>query len=240
MAVTPYQSQESKKSQVGRMFDRIAPFYDFLNHFLSLGIDIWWRKKAVNHLKSLSPKYILDVATGTADLSIEAAQTLLPTKIIGVDISQKMLDVGAKKIIEKNLTNVISLEKGDSEHLRFETDTFDAVMAAFGVRNFENLQKGLSEMYRVLKPGGQIMILEFSQPKGFPLKQLFNVYFKNILPVIGKIKSKDKDAYKYLYESVQQFPSYEAFTKELSTVGFKQSGFKSLTGGICAIYFAIK
>ena len=222
------------------MFDRIAPFYDFLNHFLSLGIDIWWRKKAIEQMKPLAPKSILDVATGTADLSIEAAHALYPDTIIGVDIAEQMLNIGKKKIAAKNLTDVISLEQGDSEQLRFESHTFDAVMAAFGVRNFENLHKGLSEMYRVIKPGGQIMVLEFSKPKGFPLKQLFNIYFKNILPVIGKFKSKDKDAYKYLYESVQQFPSYEAFTQELSKVGFIDTGYKSLSGGICAIYFARK
>ncbi|MCB9310066.1 MAG: bifunctional demethylmenaquinone methyltransferase/2-methoxy-6-polyprenyl-1,4-benzoquinol methylase UbiE [Lewinellaceae bacterium] len=241
MTVTPYNTPtESKKGQVERMFDKIAPFYDFLNHFLSLGIDIWWRKKAIRYVKDNQPNRILDIATGTADLALEAAKTIQNCSIVGVDISEKMLEIGKEKIKKDNFQHRISLEIGDSEQLQFQDATYDAVMSAFGVRNFENLEKGLSEMYRVLAPNGTLMILEFSKPKTFPLKQLFDIYFKNFLPVIGRFKSKDKNAYRYLYESVQQFPSFEEFTKVLNQVGFQNTQYKSLTGGICAIYLAKK
>ena len=239
--VTPYSDKEtSKKNQVTVMFDRIAPYYDNLNRVLSLGIDILWRKKAINILKETKPETILDIATGTADLAIEAAHMLSAIKIIGLDISANMLKIGDKKIAKKNLQDIITLELGDSENLRFENDSFDAVTSAFGVRNFENLEKGLAEMFRVLKPGGTMVILEFSKPRYFPLKQLFNVYFKHILPVIGKIRSKDGNAYKYLYDSVQVFPDYHNFIKILEKVGFCQSNFKVLSAGICCIYFAKK
>lgn len=239
--VTPYSEIDvSKKGQVTKMFDKIAPYYDNLNRVLSLGIDVLWRKKAINLLKKESPSSILDIATGTADLAIEAAKVIRPKQIIGLDISANMLKIGDKKILKKGLNDVISLEQGDSENLRFETNTFDAVMAAFGVRNFENLEKGLAEMYRVLKPGGTIMVLEFSKPRHFPLKQLFNLYFKNILPVIGKIRSKDEKAYKYLYESVQAFPDYKDFTDILKRLGFTQADYKVLSAGICCIYIAKK
>ncbi|MCB0660818.1 MAG: ubiquinone/menaquinone biosynthesis methyltransferase, partial [Saprospiraceae bacterium] len=174
LTVTPYNTPtESKKGQVERMFDKIAPFYDFLNHFLSLGIDIWWRKKAIRYVKANHPNRILDIATGTADLALEAAKTIQNCSIVGVDISEKMLEIGKEKIKKDNFQNRISLEIGDSEQLQFKDATYDAVMSAFGVRNFENLEKGLSEMYRVLAPNGTLMILEFSKPKTFPLKQLF-------------------------------------------------------------------
>lgn len=239
--VTPYDSSGgSKKHQVTRMFDKIAPFYDNLNRVLSLGIDVQWRKKAIKLLKAENPKTILDIATGTGDLAIEAARSIKPEKIIGLDISPNMLKIGEQKIEKLNLQNVISMEVGDSENLRFESLSFDAVMAAFGVRNFENLEKGLSEMYRVLKPGGTIMVLEFSKPKHFPLKQLFNIYFKNILPVIGRLKSKDEKAYKYLYESVQVFPDYETFLDILKSLGFTEARYKVLSAGICCIYLAKK
>lgn len=240
-AVTPYGDGETgKKGQVTTMFDRIAPYYDLLNRVLSAGIDTIWRKKAIRMLAANSPNEILDIATGTADLAIEAARTLKPAKIIGLDISANMLKIGEDKIRKKNLSQTISLEVGDSEQLRFSDASFDAVMAAFGVRNFENLQKGLSEMYRVLRPGGSIMVLEFSKPRIFPVKQLFNTYFKYILPVIGKIKSKDDKAYTYLYESVQAFPDYEDFNAILSKTGFKDPIYKVLSFGICCIYFAKK
>jgi len=239
--ITPYdKTNESKKRQVTNMFDGIAPYYDYLNRFLSLGVDIWWRKKAIGMLKKYPHQKILDVATGTADLAIEAVKTLTPKSIIGLDISANMLALGDKKIIKKQLSNVISLEVGDSENLRFNSGEFDVVMSAFGVRNFETLEKGLQEMQRVLKDDGIIMVLEFSKPKIFPLKQLFGIYFKFVLPVIGRIKSKDPKAYKYLYESVQAFPDYDNFLQILQTVGFKKTYYKALTGGICTIYIGEK
>jgi len=239
--VTPYADAEvSKKGQVTRMFDKIAPYYDNLNRVLSLGIDVLWRKKAINLLKKENPKTILDIATGTADLAIEAARTIKPDQIIGMDISVNMLKIGEEKINKKGLSDVIKLEAGDSENLQYESDSFDAVMAAFGVRNFENLEKGLAEMFRVLKPGGTMMVLEFSKPRHFPLKQGFNIYFKYILPVIGKVRSKDEKAYKYLYESVQVFPDYDDFTSILKKLGFTQTNYKVLSAGICCIYLAKK
>lgn len=239
--VTPYKDKStSKKRQVTSMFDGIAPYYDLLNRALSLGIDTIWRTKAIKTLKKNNPQTILDIATGTADLAIEAAQVLKPKSIIGMDIAKEMLRVGDKKIVKKKLDHIITLEQGDSEALRYDTNSFDAVMAAFGVRNFENLGKGLSEMNRVLKTGGQCMILEFSKPKVFPLKQFFNIYFKNILPVIGKLKSKDPTAYKYLYESVQAFPDYEGFASILKKAGFTEVTWQPLSFGICTIYLAKK
>ena len=239
--VTPYADDNvSKKGQVTRMFDKIAPYYDNLNRVLSLGIDVIWRRKAISLLKKTAPKTILDIATGTADLAIEAAKVLKPDTIIGMDISPNMLRIGDEKILKKGLTDIIKLELGDSENLKYDTDSFDVVMAAFGVRNFENLEKGLAEMYRVLKPGGTIMVLEFSKPRHFPLKQGFNIYFKYILPVIGKVRSKDEKAYKYLYESVQVFPDYDDFTTILKKLGFTQANYKVLSAGICCIYLAKK
>ncbi|HPK09872.1 MAG TPA: bifunctional demethylmenaquinone methyltransferase/2-methoxy-6-polyprenyl-1,4-benzoquinol methylase UbiE [Saprospiraceae bacterium] len=239
--ITPYNSDEnSKKSQVQGMFDKIAPNYDFLNRFLTLGIDVTWRKKAIAQLNGLPADKVLDVATGTADLAIEEAHKLPVKSIIGMDLSPQMLSIGETKVKKDGLQNVISLETGDSENLRFSDDEFDIITAGFGVRNFENLEKGLKEMYRVLKPGGTMMILEFSKPRVFPLKQLFNIYFSSILPLIGKLKSKDNRAYKYLYESVQAFPDYDDFTNILKNIGFKNTKWKALSFGICSIYTAQK
>ncbi len=239
--VTPYGDKElSKKGQVTQMFDKIAPHYDNLNRVLSLGIDIIWRKKAINILAKSQPKTILDIATGTADLAIMAAKKMQPDQIIGLDISANMLNFGREKIVKEKLENIITLEQGDSENLRFESGTFDAVMAAFGVRNFENLEKGLAEMVRVLKPGGTFIVLEFSKPRIFPLKQGFNLYFKYILPVIGKLRSKDNRAYTYLYESVQVFPDYDTFTNIMKKVGCKSAEYKVLSAGICCIYIGKK
>lgn len=239
--VTPYDStQESKKNQVTSMFNKIAPFYDFLNRLLTLRIDVLWRKKAIKLLKKNNPKNILDIATGTADMAIMAAKILSPESIIGMDISSEMLKVGQTKIDKKSLSDIIKLEIGDSENLKYSDGQFDTIMAAFGVRNFENLEAGLSEMNRVLSIGGTCMILEFSKPKVFPLKQLFNIYFKYILPVIGKLTSKDPKAYEYLYESVQVFPDYDNFTSILKKTGFKDTSYKSLSFGICTIYLAKK
>ena len=239
--VTPYADDSvSKKGQVTRMFDKIAPYYDNLNRILSLGIDVIWRRRAISLLKKTAPKTILDIATGTADLAIEAARVLQPDTIIGMDISPNMLKIGDEKILKIGLSDIIKLELGDSENLKYDSDSFDVVMAAFGVRNFENLEKGLAEMYRVLKSGGTILDLEFSKPRHFPLKQGFNIYFKYILPVIGKVRSKDEKAYKYLYESVQVFPDYDDFTTILKKLGFTQANYKVLSAGICCIYLAKK
>ncbi len=234
--VKPYSEEQGKKEQISKMFNNIAPYYDFLNRFLSLGIDTRWRKKGINILKESNPKYILDVATGTADVAIEMTKRLSPDKIIGVDISTEMLEIGRKKIKKKGLEHLIELKEGDSEKLPFEDNTFDAITVAFGVRNYENLAKGMKEMNRVLKPEGQLMVLEFSQPKMFPFKQLYHFYFKNILPFIGRFTSKDPKAYKYLYESVQAFPDGKDFVKVMEETGYKFNKCVPLTLGICSIY----
>lgn len=238
--ITPYKNEDSKKNQVRDMFNNISGRYDFLNHFLSLGIDKWWRRRALNTLKKYNNKKILDVATGTADLAILAQNKLNPDSIIGIDIADKMLQIGRQKIEHIQLSHKISLETGDSEHLRFESDTFDTAMAAFGVRNFEHLEEGLSEMYRVLNKNGVIMVLEFSRPRIFPIKQLYNFYFKYILPIIGKIVSKNNVAYDYLYESSSTFPCFEDFTAVLDKIGFINTRYYPLTFGICTIYLGEK
>jgi demethylmenaquinone methyltransferase/2-methoxy-6-polyprenyl-1,4-benzoquinol methylase len=240
MTVVPYKEEKAgKKEQVAKMFNSISGNYDFLNHFLSLGIDISWRKKAIQLLKSTQPKLILDVATGTGDFALEALK-LNPDKIIGIDISEGMLNVGRKKIKEKNLEQRIELIEGDSENLPFEQNKFDAVIVAFGVRNFENLERGLSEMLRVLRPGGKIVILEFSKPAGFPFRQLYHFYFKFILPKIGRVVSRDQAAYTYLPESVQAFPDGNQFLDILQRLGYKNTTCKPLTFGISSLYTGIK
>jgi demethylmenaquinone methyltransferase/2-methoxy-6-polyprenyl-1,4-benzoquinol methylase len=240
MSVVPYKEKESgKKQQVAEMFNSISKNYDFLNHFLSLGIDILWRKKAIKFLKNDNPKHILDIATGTGDFAIEAL-ALKPDKIIGVDISEGMLSVGRKKMKKKGLDKVIEMQLGDSEKLLFEDNTFDAVIVAFGVRNFENLEKGLTDMNRVLKVGGKAVILEFSKPTKFPIKQFYNFYFKSILPKIGKVISKDNAAYTYLPESVEAFPDGAKFLQVLENTGFKNTQCKSLTFGVSTIYVGQK
>jgi len=240
MTVLPYKDKQTgKKQQVADMFDNISPKYDFLNHFLSLGIDIRWRKKAIKLLKDIQPKQILDIATGTGDFAIESLK-LNPEKVIGVDISEGMLNVGREKLKKRKLDDRITLISGDSENLPFEDNKFDAIIVAFGVRNFENLEKGLSEMFRVLRPGGKVVVLEFSKPKRFPFKQLYNFYFKNILPTLGKTISKDNAAYTYLPESVKSFPDGKDFTSILDKLGFKETLCKPLTLGISSIYTGIK
>ncbi|MEM9671776.1 MAG: bifunctional demethylmenaquinone methyltransferase/2-methoxy-6-polyprenyl-1,4-benzoquinol methylase UbiE [Bacteroidota bacterium] len=240
MEVVPYKNQSSsKKEQVAQMFNNISRRYDLLNHLLSLGIDIFWRKQAIKLLKPYKPKQILDVATGTADFAIEAL-ALNPDKVIGVDISDGMLDQGREKLTRRNLDDRIELRLGDSERLQFEDNNFDAVIVAFGVRNFENLQDGLEDMFRVLKPGGRLVVLEFSKPTGFPMKQLYNFYFKNILPLIGKVISKDQSAYTYLPESVQEFPDGQAFLQVLQRAGYTETRCKALTFGISSIYIGKK
>jgi len=240
MTVVPYKQQAgSKKEQVAQMFNRISKRYDFLNHFLSLGIDISWRKKAIKLLEPQSPKHILDIATGTGDLAIQA-MSLNPEKIIGIDISQGMLEIGRQKISKKGLQEKINLQLGDSENLEFNDNNFDAVIVSFGVRNFEDLNRGLKEMYRVLKPNGNAVILEFSKPQEFPFKQIYGWYFENVLPRIGRMVSKDKSAYQYLPESVEQFPSGQGFIDKLKAVGFKNCICKKVTFGVSSIYMAKK
>ncbi len=238
--ITPYASDAAKKAQVEQMFDKIAPRYDLLNRMLSLGIDVSWRKRAIGYLRANPPQDLLDVATGTADVAIMAAKILQPARIVGIDIAKQMLELGRQKIAAQGLGQVITLETGDSEQLRFADQSFDAVTVAFGVRNFEHLEQGLGEMYRVLRPGGRVVILEFSKPRVFPFKQLYNGYFKYVLPLIGRLTSRDIRAYTYLFESVQAFPEGEHFLTILSKTGYKNPVCERLTLGICSIYSAHK
>jgi demethylmenaquinone methyltransferase/2-methoxy-6-polyprenyl-1,4-benzoquinol methylase len=239
--VIPYsQEQGTKKEQVADMFNNISKTYDFLNHFMSLGIDIIWRKKAINELKKDQPKLILDVATGTGDFAFEALSILNPDKIVGVDISEGMLDVAKQKIAKRNQGHKFEVKLGDSEKLPFEADEFDAVTVAYGVRNFENLEKGLTDINRVLKPGGKAVVLEFSKPKAFPIKQLDRFYFNYITPGIGKLFSKDSRAYSYLPESVAAFPDGKDFIAVMDRAGFKHTKCRPLAFGICSIYTGVK
>lgn len=230
----------SKKEQVAGMFDRISGKYDFLNHFLSMGIDKSWRRKAILSLKDIAPRKILDVATGTGDLAIEAAARLHPEKIVGIDISNGMLEIGRKKIVEKGLDGIIECQIGDCEALTFSDNTFDAVTCAYGVRNFEHLEQGLNEMARVLRSGGRVSILEFSHPKAFPVKQLYAFYFRYILPGLGKMVSKDQTAYTYLPESVAAFPEGKEFCALLKRNGFTAIKARPLAFGITTLYVATK
>lgn len=238
-SVKPYSSTGEKKQQIESMFDNIAGRYDFLNHFLSFGVDLYWRKKAIATLAKDRPKLILDIATGTADLALQSMKSLNPEKIIGVDISEEMLEIGRKKIKNKDLTSRIELLKADSEQLIFDDNKFDAVTVSFGVRNFQNLEKGLREMLRVLKPGGKLMILEFSQPRKF-IRPFYKFYSSRVTPGIGKLIAKDKAAYSYLHESVSVFPSGGEFMAILEKVGYKNISCKPLTFGIATIYNGTK
>ena len=242
--IKPYKnSSASKKEQVALMFNNIAKRYDFFNHFLSLNIDKYWRIKTIKILKQRikvnKDSIILDIATGTGDLAIEASK-IKPKKIIGIDISTKMLKIGQEKVKQRKLDNLIELKKGDAENLNFKGSFFDAITVAFGVRNFENIQKGLSEMYRVLKPDGCAVILEFSKPKLFFIKQIYNFYFLKILPFFGRLFSQDKYAYNYLPYSVINFPTSNNFINELNKAGFINTKYLSLTFGIVTIYSGIK
>ena len=240
MKVTPYEhSSDSKKQQIEQMFDNISPKYDFLNRSLSLGIDVWWRKKMMRELKGIALNQVLDIATGTADVAL-ATSKLKPNSIIGVDISEGMLAVGRIKVEKKGLSSLIKLQKADSENLPFSENQFDAITVAFGVRNFEHLSKGLDEMCRVLKPGGKLVILEFSRPRIFPVKQLYDFYFRYFCPWWGKVVSKDNSAYKYLYDSVSAFPEGEQFLSIANQSGFKQLKAQRLTFGIVSLYTATK
>jgi len=238
--IKPYSdSPKGKKDQVAEMFDNIAPKYDFLNHFLSFGIDKIWRRKAIRLLMKYSPSIILDVATGTGDFAIESLKTGAQ-KVIGVDISEEMLAVGRVKIKTLGVDHRIVLQKGDSEELEFSDNFFDAVTIAFGVRNFENLSKGIDELYRVLKPGAIVCILEFSKPRYFPVKQMYSFYSFFILPFLGRLFSKDKSAYRYLPESVEQFPDGKDFLTVLKQSGFAQTREYRQTFGVATIYTGIK
>lgn len=221
------------------MFNNIARKYDFLNHFLSMGIDKLWRKKAVALLQPLQPKQLLDIATGTGDFAL-ACLKLNPEKVTGIDISTEMLAVGREKIAKKKLQDKIELFEGDSEDIQFDDNSFDAITVAFGVRNFQNLEKGLKEMNRVVRPGGKVVILEFSKPKKFPVKQFYNFYFFNILPLWGKMVSKDSSAYTYLPESVGAFPDDENFLEIYKSCGFEDTEQIKLSFGIASIYIGIK
>ena len=235
--VVPFeQSTDSKKKQVANMFDQIAFRYDFLNRFLSGGIDVYWRKKAVAELKEIQPKILLDVATGTGDLAIMAEKYLHPSKITGIDISEGMLEKGREKLKRIGKTAIITLESGDSEAINFPDSSFDAITVAFGVRNFQDLEKGLQEMLRVLKPGGKLVVLEFSKPKQSLFKGFYNVYMKVVTPGIGTWISKNKEAYKYLTSSVKAFPEGETFLHILNKTGFTNTYLKRLSLGICTIY----
>lgn len=236
--IKPYkESDADKKAQVAEMFDNIAHRYDFLNHFFSLGIDIRWRKRVIKMLKGLPAERILDVATGTGDMAFELME-LEPTHLDGVDISAGMLDIGKQKIKKRGLEDRMTFTVGDSEDLGFDDDSFDIVTVSFGVRNFAHLDKGLRELNRVTKGGGKLCILEFSKPEKFPLKQLFGFYFKFIMPVVGRLVSKDNAAYTYLPESVKAFPYGDAFAERLKHAGFQSVVQRPVTGGIATIYLA--
>lgn len=237
--IKPYNENGAKKEQVAEMFNNISKRYDLLNHLLSLNIDKGWRRKVVALVKADQPEVVLDVATGTADLAIALAKGT-GAQITGADISEGMLDVGREKIAKRGLSKKIVLELGDSENLPYPDQTFDAITVAFGVRNFQNLQNGLKDMARVLKPGGQLVVLEFSQPQHFPFKQIYWFYFKAILPTVGKLISKDPRAYTYLPESVKAFPYGKAFAKELEKAGLPDARVLPVTFGIASIYSARK
>lgn len=239
--VVPYKDSDlSKKEQVAGMFNDIAKRYDFLNRFLSAGVDIGWRKKGLKQLVAIKPTTLLDVATGTADVAILASSMLNPEKIIGIDISDGMLEIGRQKIKKLSLENKIELFNGDSEAIKFEDNSFDAVTVSFGVRNFQDLEKGLSEIKRVLKPGGKLMVLEFSKPKLPLVKAVYNFYMKLVTPNMGRLFSKNKNAYKYLDESIKKFPEGKNFINVLDKLGYKETYNKTLSLGICSIYCGIK
>lgn len=238
--IKPYNDSEEKGAQVELMFDNIAHSYDKLNHRLSLNIDKIWRRTALNRLKKFNPQTILDIATGTGDFAIQAAKMLTPQKLIGADISEGMMNVGRQKTKSLGLDNIISFSKEDCMKLSFAENSFDAVTAAFGIRNFQNLDQGLCEMHRVLKNGGHLCIVELTTPVAFPMKQLFKIYSHTVLPIYGRIISGDQTAYSYLTATIEAFPQGERMVGILKKAGFKEASFKRLTFGICTMYFATK
>ena len=237
--INPYHEGE-KTTQVEQMFDNIAPTYDTLNHRLSWDIDKGWRKKAIRQLAPYQPQAILDIATGTGDFAILSAEMLKPARLVGADISEGMMEIGRKKVTEKGLQDIISFEKEDCLHLSYADNTYDAVTAAFGIRNFSNLDQGLKEMCRVLKTGGHLSIVELTTPVSFPMKQLFHIYYHTVLPVYGRLISKDTSAYTYLTKTIEAFPQGEQMVEILRKAGFREASFKRLTFGICTMYFATK
>lgn len=238
--VLPYNDSEEKSTQVRRMFDSIAGAYDRLNHILSLGFDKGWRRKGIAYLRPFSPATILDIATGTGDLAISMQKKLKADRITGADISEGMMEVGRQKVARAGLANHIVFEQQDCTALTYSDNSFDAVTAAFGVRNFENIEQGIAEMYRVMKPGGHLMILELSSPEHFPMKQLYRIYSKTIIPTIGRLLSKEKAAYSYLPASIKVVPQGKVMTDLLSRKGFTEAGVQTFTFGICSLYTATK
>lgn len=238
--IKPYNADEKKSVQVEKMFDNIAHAYDRLNHTLSLGIDKSWRRKAIAWLKPFHPQRIMDVATGTGDFAIQAYQDLLPEELIGTDISEGMMNVGKEKVQRNGLTGKIIFAKEDCTSLTFGAESFDAVTVAFGVRNFEDLDKGLSEICRVLTPNGKLVILELSYPEKFPMKQLYAIYSRVVIPTLGKLFSKDNSAYHYLPQSIKAFPQGEVMKNIIGKAGFREVSFRRLTFGICTLYMASK
>ena len=238
--ILPYNREEQKSTQVRRMFDSIAGTYDLLNHTLSFGIDKIWRRKGIAFLRPFSPKSILDIATGTGDLAISMQKKLKADRIIGADISEGMMQVGREKVARAGLSEHISFEQQDCTALTYPGNSFDAVTAAFGVRNFENIEQGIAEMFRVLKPGGHLMILELSTPEHFPMKQLYPIYSKTIIPFIGRLFSKEKAAYSYLPESIKVVPQGKVMEELLARQGFTQAKARTFTFGICSLYTASK
>ncbi len=230
------ESEKGKKEQVAEMFNRIAGRYDLMNRFLSARTDIGWRKKALRLLKKDNPAHILDVATGTADMAIMASKIIKGVAVTGIDISEGMLAEGRKKVEKEGLTGKINLYTGDSETINYPPDTFDAVMVAFGVRNFENLEKGLAEMMRVLKPGGRLVVLEFAKPRQGLVKGFYKIYMGLVAPQVARWFRQNKEAYKYLNDSASAFPDRHEFTSILDRVGFCETGFTPLSFGICCIY----
>ncbi|MDR2804883.1 MAG: bifunctional demethylmenaquinone methyltransferase/2-methoxy-6-polyprenyl-1,4-benzoquinol methylase UbiE [Dysgonamonadaceae bacterium] len=238
--IVPYSENAPKHIQIEKMFDAIAGQYDVLNHLLSFGIDRYWRKKGILSLKSLHPRKIADIATGTGDLALQAYRLLQPQAIVAVDISEEMMQIGRKKTAELGLSGVITFEKHDCRQLAMETGSFDAAMAAFGVRNFGDLDKSLQEILRVLRPGGKLMILELSSPEYFPMKQLYRLYSQTIIPFVGRMVSKNKTAYTYLPRSVAAFPQNKEMQAILEKNGFRNVRYQTLTWGICTMYIGEK
>lgn len=238
--IKPYEGTGDKGKLVEEMFDNIAPTYDTLNHRLSWDIDKGWRKKAIKRLLPYGPQTILDIATGTGDFAILAAKMLHPRHLVGADISEGMMEIGRQKVKRMGLDNTISFEKQDCLHLDYADNTFDAVTAAFGIRNFQNLDQGLEELCRVLKKGGHLCIVELTTPVSFPMKQLFRIYSGTVLPIYGKLISKDQSAYDYLNKTIAAFPQGEVMMDVLKKAGFEKAEFKRLTFGICTLYFATK
>lgn len=238
--INPYNQEGDKTQQVEQMFDNIAPTYDKLNHRLSWNIDKGWRRKALLQLSPYAPQEILDIATGTGDFAIMAAKLLSPAKVIGADISEKMMEVGKGKVLQAGLDKIVHFRKEDCFNLSFPNQSFDAATAAFGIRNFKDLDGCLKELYRVLKPGGHLVIVELSMPQQFPMKQLFSIYGHTILPLYARMVSKDKQAYTYLMETIKAFPQGEEMMSILSKAGFKQPRFRRLTMGVATMYLATK